>query len=64
MLEYPIEEARGLLDKNYKTAKENLKQTEEDLAFLHDQVGVGIVVVGVVVGVGVSVGVSVGWCWC
>eukprot|EP00009_Paramoeba_aestuarina_P017660 CAMPEP_0201535008 /NCGR_PEP_ID=MMETSP0161_2-20130828/57759_1 /ASSEMBLY_ACC=CAM_ASM_000251 /TAXON_ID=180227 /ORGANISM="Neoparamoeba aestuarina, Strain SoJaBio B1-5/56/2" /LENGTH=188 /DNA_ID=CAMNT_0047939937 /DNA_START=26 /DNA_END=592 /DNA_ORIENTATION=+ len=38
MLEYPIEEARGLLEKNHKTAKENLKQTEDDLAFLHDQV--------------------------
>ena len=38
MLEYPIEEAQELLNKNYATAKENLAQTEEDLAFLHDQV--------------------------
>ena len=37
MLEYPIEEAQELLNKNYAAAKENLTQTEEDLAFLHDQ---------------------------
>jgi hypothetical protein len=38
MLEYPIEEAQELLNKNFTAAKENLSQTEEDLAFLHDQI--------------------------
>eukprot|EP00211_Chloroparvula_japonica_P008186 CAMPEP_0119122244 /NCGR_PEP_ID=MMETSP1310-20130426/2563_1 /TAXON_ID=464262 /ORGANISM="Genus nov. species nov., Strain RCC2339" /LENGTH=165 /DNA_ID=CAMNT_0007111871 /DNA_START=86 /DNA_END=579 /DNA_ORIENTATION=- len=38
MLEYPIEEAHALLNTNIKTAKENLKITEEDVEFLHDQV--------------------------
>ena len=38
MLEYPVEEAKELLERNLSSAKENLKCTEEDLAFLHDQV--------------------------
>lgn len=37
MLEYPIEEAEDLLKRNLENAKKSLKQTEEDLDFLKDQ---------------------------
>ncbi|KAM9326559.1 prefoldin subunit 3 [Gastrophryne carolinensis] len=37
MLEYDIDEAQALLEKNLSTAKRNLESTEEDLDFLRDQ---------------------------
>lgn len=38
MLEYPLEEAKSLLAKNLSTSLSNLKQIEEDLEFLRDQI--------------------------
>lgn len=38
MLEYPLEEAKSLLSKNLSTSMSNLKQIEEDLEFLRDQI--------------------------
>lgn len=38
MLEYPLEEAKALLTKNLTTSQSNLKQIEEDLEFLRDQI--------------------------
>lgn len=38
MLEYPLEEAKALLDKNSSTSISNMKQIEEDLEFLRDQI--------------------------
>lgn len=38
MLEYPLEEAETLLAKNLSTSLSNLKQIEEDLEFLRDQI--------------------------
>lgn len=38
MLEYPLEEAKTLLTKNLNTSQSNLKQIEEDLEFLRDQI--------------------------
>lgn len=38
MLEYPLEEAKALLAKNLSTSLSNLKQIEEDLEFLRDQI--------------------------
>lgn len=38
MLEYPLEEAKALLSKNLSTSMSNLKQIEEDLEFLRDQI--------------------------
>lgn len=37
MLEYDIDEARALLEKNLSTATKNLDLLEEDLDFLRDQ---------------------------
>ncbi|XP_053329546.1 prefoldin subunit 3 [Spea bombifrons] len=37
MLEYDIDEAQALLEKNLSTATKNLESTEEDLDFLRDQ---------------------------
>ncbi|XP_069841996.1 prefoldin subunit 3 isoform X3 [Dendropsophus ebraccatus] len=37
MLEYDIDEAQALLEKNLSTATRNLESTEEDLDFLRDQ---------------------------
>ncbi|KAE8584307.1 hypothetical protein XENTR_v10020910 [Xenopus tropicalis] len=37
MLEYDIDEAQALLEKNLSTATRNLDSTEEDLDFLRDQ---------------------------
>lgn len=38
MLEYPLEEAKSLLSKNLSTSNTNLKQIEQDLEFLRDQI--------------------------
>lgn len=38
MLEYPLDEAKTLLNKNLTTSLSNLKQIEEDLEFLRDQI--------------------------
>lgn len=38
MLEYPLDEAKALLTKNLSTSTSNLKQIEEDLEFLRDQI--------------------------
>lgn len=38
MLEYPLDEAKALLSKNANTSLTNLKQIEEDLEFLRDQI--------------------------
>lgn len=38
MLEYPLDEARALLEKNLETSRSNLKQIEEDLEYLKDQI--------------------------
>lgn len=38
MLEYPLDEAKALLEKNLNTSQNNLKQIEEDLEFLRDQI--------------------------
>lgn len=38
MLEYPLDEAKALLAKNLSTSLSNLKQIEEDLEFLRDQI--------------------------
>lgn len=38
MLEYPLDEAKELLDKNLKTSLANLKQIDGDLEFLRDQI--------------------------
>lgn len=38
MLEYPLEEAKALLSRNLSTSLNNLKQIEEDLEFLRDQI--------------------------
>lgn len=38
MLEYPLEEAKTLLSRNLSTSLINLKQIEEDLEFLRDQI--------------------------
>lgn len=38
MLEYPLDEAKTLLSKNLSTSLSNLKQIEEDLEFLRDQI--------------------------
>lgn len=38
MLEYPLDEAKTLLTKNLNTSNSNLKQIEEDLEFLRDQI--------------------------
>lgn len=37
MLEYDIDEAQALLEKNLSTATRNLESLEEDLDFLRDQ---------------------------
>lgn len=37
MLEYDIDEAQALLEKNLSTATKNLDSLEEDLDFLRDQ---------------------------
>lgn len=37
MLEYDIDEARALLEKNLSTATRNLEGLEDDLDFLRDQ---------------------------
>lgn len=37
MLEYDIDEAQALLEKNLSTATRNLDSLEEDLDFLRDQ---------------------------
>lgn len=37
MLEYDIDEAQALLEKNLSTATKNLESLEEDLDFLRDQ---------------------------
>ncbi len=37
MLEYDIDEAQALLEKNLSTASRNLETLEEDLDFLRDQ---------------------------
>lgn len=37
MLEYTVEEADQLLSKNLSTAKNNLKELQDDLDFLRDQ---------------------------
>lgn len=37
MLEYDIDEAQALLEKNLATASRNLDSLEEDLDFLRDQ---------------------------
>lgn len=38
MLEYPLEEARELLQKNLSTSLSNMKHIDEDLEFLRDQI--------------------------
>lgn len=38
MLEYPLEEAKTLLTKNLSTSTNSLKQIDEDLEFLRDQI--------------------------
>lgn len=38
MLEYPLDEAKALLAKNLSTSLSNLKQIDEDLEFLRDQI--------------------------
>lgn len=38
MLEYPLEEAKTLLTKNLSTSTSSLKQIDEDLEFLRDQI--------------------------
>ena len=38
MLEYPLEEARELLQKNLGTSMNNMKHIDEDLEFLRDQI--------------------------
>lgn len=38
MLEYPLDEAKALLSKNLSTSLSNLKQIDEDLEFLRDQI--------------------------
>lgn len=38
LLEYPLDEAKTLLTKNLTTSQSNLKQIEEDLEFLRDQI--------------------------
>lgn len=38
MLEYPLEEAKELLNKNLNTSITSLKQIEEDLEYLRDQI--------------------------
>jgi uncharacterized protein YerC len=38
MLEYPVEEAAQLLASKLSTAQKTLKNTEEDLAYLRDQI--------------------------
>jgi len=38
MLEYPLAEAKQLLQKNLKTSLGNVKQIDEDLEFLRDQI--------------------------
>lgn len=38
MLEYPLDEAKALLSKNQSTSLSNLKQIDEDLEFLRDQI--------------------------
>lgn len=38
MLEYPLEEAKALLTKNLNTSLSNLKQIDEDLEYLKDQI--------------------------
>jgi len=40
MLAYPIPEADTLLDTKLKTAKDSLKNCEEDLDFLREQITV------------------------
>ena len=37
MLEYPIDEAAALLEKNLNTAQTSLKEVEEDIGFISDQ---------------------------
>ena len=37
MLEYTIDDAQKLLDKNLETADKGLTQVEEDLSFIRDQ---------------------------
>ncbi|EDL83920.1 rCG36203, isoform CRA_b, partial [Rattus norvegicus] len=37
MLEYDVDEARALLEKNLATAARNLEALEDDLDFLRDQ---------------------------
>ncbi len=37
MLEYPIDEAAQILDKNSKAAKKSLQQLDDDLGFISDQ---------------------------
>lgn len=38
MLEYPLDEAKQLLQKNLSTSMNNMKQIDEDLEFLRDQI--------------------------
>ena len=38
MVEYTLEEAAALLEENKRAAQETLKQVDEDLAFVRDQV--------------------------
>lgn len=38
MLEYPLDEAKQLLQKNLSTSLSNMKQIDEDLEFLRDQI--------------------------
>ena len=38
MLEYPVEEAEGILQRNLDGAERNVKLVREDLDFLKDQI--------------------------
>jgi len=38
MLEYTLDEAKALLQKNVETSRTNLASLDEDLAFLRDQI--------------------------
>lgn len=38
MVEYTLEEAQALLEENKRAAQETLKQLDEDLAYVRDQV--------------------------
>ena len=53
MLEYPIEEAAALLQKNLSAAKQSLQEVGEDLEFISDQctiVEVGILQTNFILG--------------